>query len=225
MAMIENHYEIDETEQKTGEKESSKWRIIDRVRGVLTSDDRKFYFNDDGEAQSSRDTRYRIRKRVTSSLLDFPILSRYLGSDDKKKVLENIEGTATEVLISGFQLFYELSIELQSQRGHDDGIVEEILEEAITRSHTDSSTIPEPSVSIELEETEPDLDEIKEKLEIDQATPKEYLYYANHGDLEEILIQRAEQGRSIFLRTPSWSEQRIIELDPEMQLQKYNRSN
>lgn len=63
---------------------------LERDRGILTMEDRRFLVGemDYEDQQSARRTRARIRKRVTNALLDFELL-RYLEDRDRNQIFED----------------------------------------------------------------------------------------------------------------------------------------
>lgn len=64
----------------------------DRERGVLTPADRRYLRGETvyDSVQSARDTRYRIRERLRNAILDFNLVTAYMGSDDLERVLDDL---------------------------------------------------------------------------------------------------------------------------------------
>lgn len=63
----------------------------DRDRGILTTADREYLCGEReySSEQSERDARYRIRKRVKNSILDFSILLNHLQDPDRKQIFQS----------------------------------------------------------------------------------------------------------------------------------------
>ncbi|MBB6645062.1 hypothetical protein [Halobellus ruber] len=196
---------------------ADKSTAIDRVRGILTVNDRQILRT--GELE--RNSRYRIRRRLRSSLLDWPIIDRHLPEGDLERVVENHEDMGAEVIISGLSVMYQMAADLSDKKDYNGPLFEDLLAEAISRSEDESGSITKTDISIEVKHSEPELKEIKQKLETDQATTEEYQYFAKKGNIKGFLQQRVDSGRSLFLRTPKWSDNKIIELDPKQELRKY----
>jgi len=101
----------------------------ERGRGVLTPADRAYLRGETEPAsvQSERNTRARVRRRVTDALLDFEVLVRGLEERDREQVFEGLaeDGPAAlDAMASAVALLY---------RGADDAGVdfERVLREGV----------------------------------------------------------------------------------------------
>ena len=71
-----------------------------RKRGILTKQDRKYLLGMvELDGQQKRDTNYRIRDRVDSSLKDIILLADHYPDEELRKIKERIEGVEDEVLL------------------------------------------------------------------------------------------------------------------------------
>lgn len=162
----------------------------DRPRGILTEADRSFLKGkkEFSSEQSERDARYRIRQRIKNSILDFSIITRYLDSKDRDQIfkplaqksgnsLEEFQETLNSeafnqfvedtMLINGvsdtFGFFYKATKSA-------DVSFEEMLESTIEDIESDDGyVVEEVNVSIEIERKQPDIQELKSKMEQGEA--------------------------------------------------------
>jgi len=85
-----------------------------RDRGILSEADRAYLRGETelASVQSERNTRARIRDRITNGILDFEVLVEHLSERDRKLVVENqfesMDGTeAFDALVSAVAFLYQ----------------------------------------------------------------------------------------------------------------------
>jgi hypothetical protein len=152
-----------------------------RDRGILTPDDRKFLEGkkEYSSKQSEVDARYRIRKRIKNGLLDFSLILGRLSGDDRSQIFKsNAPGESRKERLSSEDL-EEFVKQTRFIRGieHTIGFLylgildlgwnfEEVLEAGIKAGEEKRGAVVESvSVQIEVEHSEPDVNELMKKLQ------------------------------------------------------------
>jgi hypothetical protein len=137
-------------------------------RGILTPSDRAYLTGESemNSKQSERNTRFRIRNRIQTSIQDFDIILANLDKKDRHKVFkkiltrdgEPIELTTSHELVQTLTFLYE-GIEEQEYE------FEEVLDLAIAHSETRrGNVVQDINVKISIESEQPDTDELLKRL-------------------------------------------------------------
>lgn len=96
-------------EHKKSQVESYEWRDIDRSRGILTKDDRKYLLGEkDLEGQDEINKRYKIRQRVIQALIDIVVLYIHLDDGDRKQIANDDRVATALTRESAVGLAYDL---------------------------------------------------------------------------------------------------------------------
>ncbi|SDM50543.1 hypothetical protein SAMN04487949_1889 [Halogranum gelatinilyticum] len=151
----------------------------DRDRGILTPDDRKFLKGkkEFSSEQSERDARYRIRKRVKNSILDFSILLHHLDERDRKQVFSKHMAKSSDDEISSEKLREFVESTMFSQ-GISDAIsllylgvsdagdsFEAVLKEGVAGAEESKGYLVDSvSVDIDVSRGKPDMEDLVSKL-------------------------------------------------------------
>jgi hypothetical protein len=136
----------------------------DRPRGVLSTTDREYLTGQQEyeHQQTESNRKQEIRKRVTNSFHDFPILTAYLDKDQRERVFEELNETKLENDLSSFVSFIYKGLNGDIER----------LQEIIRRGLFDGISIDEDgalaadikSISVNIDvEYEPDVDEVYQR--------------------------------------------------------------
>jgi len=176
---------------------SPKWIDIDRKRGIITPSDRRFLSSqDDYEGQESRTKRYRIRERLANGLYDFVDL-RLMPSKDMDRVFSQMADEGP-VLIAAFEVLYT-GIAGLDRDDEKSGVerFEDLLESAIKATEHDAQHITNADVTIEIERTQPDFDDVREKVLAGQTTLEEFIYFMDHGPATDTLSTLADRNEPV----------------------------
>jgi hypothetical protein len=158
------------TEDDVQNEEQPAWKNVNRDRGILTQEDRKYLLGKkEVSGQDERNTRYRIRQRIVNSILDMAFIFEEISVEDRIQVFsdEKLSSERSEF----YSLFVALSL-IRYQNPNSDKMasnIEEHSEDAIKILPTDDiipmeGGMPElsgemvelseldPSVSVDIEE-------------------------------------------------------------------------
>lgn len=115
-------------------------RHIERDRGGLTSGDREFLMDREASeslnAQTIRNRRYRIRKRIVNSMKDFEVAARWLPASDRKSVFESLHESNRDYLK---EIGVFLYLGFQDLGAGKKRFLKEVIEEAERRRGRDVS--------------------------------------------------------------------------------------
>lgn len=96
-------------EYKKSQVGSYEWKDIDRSRGILTKDDRKYLLGEkDLEGQDEINKRYKIRQRVIQALIDIVVLYIHLDDEDRKQIANDDRVATAITRESAVGLAYDL---------------------------------------------------------------------------------------------------------------------
>jgi len=174
-----------------------KWADTNRKRGIITSSDRRFLSDqDDYEGQESRTKRYRIRERLANGLYDFVDL-RLVPSEDMHRVFSHMADEGP-VLIAALEVLYTGITGLDREE-EKSGVerFEDLLKSAIKATEHDAQYVASVEVTIEIERTQPDFDEVREKVLTGQTTLEEFIYFMDHGPATDALATLADRNEPV----------------------------
>ncbi|MBC9988403.1 hypothetical protein E4P24_18840 [Haloferax sp. AS1] len=153
----------------------------DRDRGILTPDDRTYLRGEKeySSEQSEIDARYRIRKRIKDSILDFSVILSNLSQKDREQVFRSNapqQDSGGETSLSDFEEFIKKT---RFVKGIENAIAflylgisdldwdfEEVVEAGVRSAEEKHGKVVENvSVSIHIDYSEPDFEELMLKLE------------------------------------------------------------
>lgn len=158
-----NMVQDNNTEDGVQSEEQPAWKNVNRDRGILTQEDRKYLLGKkEVSGQDERNTRYRIRQRIVNSILDMAFIFEEISIEDRERVFsdEKLSSERSEF----YSLFVALSL-IRYQNSNSDKMasnIEEDIEDAIRLLPTDDTISMEggmtelselvPSVSVDIEE-------------------------------------------------------------------------
>lgn len=173
------------------EATEATWNLIDRPRGILTSDDRAFilgkksYEND----QSARRTRARIRERALHSLIDLYLIRR-LEDRDLDQIID-LEDESRGIglqngIVSAYYVLYDLLTRKYESNENIDMNVSTFMRQAIEAIDLERGYRSEIHIDIKRDELDsPDeiMDRISEEgLGAVTATEFDYLFTTTDAD-------------------------------------------
>lgn len=179
------------TEDGAQNEEQPAWKNVNRDRGILTQEDRKYLLGKkEVSGQDERNTRYRIRQRFINSILDIGFIHK-LEEDDKHQIMSDERLLDGSVRLSSASLLALLArYEHLDDLNETESEIESVLQEALTIIPSDEalklrSGEPEQvrltevvgTVSIELKVAEPDIEKYIAKA-LGYKTPKYSKYLA-----------------------------------------------
>lgn len=188
----------------------------DRDRGILTPDDRMYLRGEKeySSEQSEIDARYRIRKRIKDSILDFSVIFADLAQKDREQVFRSNapqENSDEKTSLGDFEEFVK---ETRFVNGIENAIAflylgicdldwdfEDIVEAGIRSAEEKRGKVVENvSVSIDISYSEPDFEELILKLESGEGLTREEMsalirsneFEIDHAALDQFLKQFEE---------------------------------
>lgn len=170
----------------------------ERPRGILTKEDRRFLRGEkDVDEQTRRDTRYRIRERVKNSLEDFSLLVEALPDEDRGTIFEGLEDR-------GFPPVHDAIVFFYSGLENAGGNFEDVLAASIKRAEMldDPERIIDVSVDIEVNEEEPDVEVVVDRLIDGEGTLDDFNYAIVKGAIVPVLEHYLEQGEELVVSPP-----------------------
>lgn len=170
----------------------------ERPRGILTKEDRRFLRGEkDVDEQTRRDTRYRIRERVKNSLEDFSLLVDALPDEDRDTIFESLEE-------QGFPPVHDALVFFYSGLENADGDFEDVLAASIKRAEmlNDPERMIDVSVDIEVNEEEPDVEVVVDRLIGGEGTLDDFNYAVVKGAIVPVLEHYLEQGEELVVSAP-----------------------
>lgn len=182
--------EASKSVERNSSEETPEWLSINRDRGILTKEDRKFLIGaKDLSDQAKRNARYRVRQRLINSLYDFNLIYESLGDGDLEKVIERVSNsdlekgglTMTNILST---LYYGTIIKNDSVEDSDEefqSLVENSIA-SVERNKRDTYA----KVRFEIERKNPELETLLNKIVGSNATMEEFLYYVTSAEEEEM---------------------------------------
>lgn len=130
---------------------------LDRDRGILTVEDRKFLFRQTEyeHPQSARRRRAKIRQRVKNAFLDFVILE-YMEARDRDQIFDSDDNRAEmgSGFASAFLFLYDALVRSREDNEHIDMNLNIYLEQAVEAVDQSRGYRTEFEMSIEREEFE-----------------------------------------------------------------------
>ena len=160
------------TEDGVQNEKQPAWKNVNRDRGILTQEDRKYLLGKkEVSGQDERNTRYRIRQRFINSILDLGFIHK-LGEDDTYQIMSDERLLDGSVRLSSASLLALLArYEHPDDLNETESEIESVLQESLTVIPSDErlkllSGEPEQvrltdvvgTVSIELKVAEPDIE-------------------------------------------------------------------
>lgn len=170
----------------------------ERPRGILTKEDRRFLRGEkDVDEQIRRDTRYRIRERVKNSLEDFSLLVNLLPDEDRNTIFEGLEERGFPPVHNALVFFYLGLKEV-------DGDFKDVLAASIKRAEMldDPERVIDVSVNIEVDEEEPDVEVVVERLIAGEGTLDDFNYAVVKGAIVPVLEHYLKQGEELQVSPP-----------------------
>lgn len=158
----------------------------DRQRGILSKADREYLLGEkpDLSDQGERDTRYRIRNRIESAILDFDLLEGALDFHDIELVFSHLDDEdLSSVVRFVFLGLVNASDGLDQAKEHLEGIIEAALY-PVYDFLDDEHILEEINVDISAERTRPDVEELKRKYTRGEETFEELRYLRESDEFE-----------------------------------------
>jgi len=183
-----------------------------RPRGILTKKDREFLISqEDFDAQTKRDKRYRIRNRVVDAYLDFQVLETFLPEEDREKIFEELREKYTFTAISDtLQFTYSGVSDLDEE-------FEQALESVIVNHERKKNpdVIPHVSVDIDIRTEEVSVEDAINRFLEGEGTFKEFNFLMSQPDgLHQLADKVEEAERDAKMLPPEEdAEPRTIEPD------------
>lgn len=173
----------------------------ERPRGILTKEDRRFLTGKkEVSEQTARDTRYRIRERVKNSLADFGLLHD-LPDDDRKTIFESLDHQGLPAVGDALSFLY---LGVKDIEEDFETLLARAIKEAMFRK--DPERIISVSVDIEIEEEEPSVEDVIDRLIAGEGTLNDFNYLAVKGEIIPVLEHYLEQEEDLHLTAPSNSD-------------------
>lgn len=175
--------------------------FINRPRGVITADDRKFLAGEKelGD-QGSRDARYRIRKRIQDSILDLHFLFHELEERDYEHIFK--EYPSDSIILRDSIGFFFKGLDTASDSPNDTAeVFEKLLEQSINNSLVDSEyLLNNIEVEINIDSEIPDISELLRKFDREDESLEEFMYLLRNDliedqeDMSRRLFQHVKEG-------------------------------
>lgn len=127
--------------------------LLDRERGILTPEDRKYLFGEKEykHPESARNRRAKIRQRVRNSLLDFVVL-KYLEPRDREQIFNTDDPEIPGGLSSAFIFLYDALVRSKEDNVNVDLNLNVYIEQAVQIADQERGYRSEVSVEIDREE-------------------------------------------------------------------------
>lgn len=170
----------------------------ERPRGILTKEDRRFLRGEkDVDEQTRRDTRYRIRERVKNSLADFSLLVDALSDEDRNTIFESLEDQGFPPVLNALVFFYS-GLENVGEN------FEDVLATSIKRAEMldNPERMIDVSVDIEVNEEEPDVEVVIDRLTAGEGTLDDFNYAVVKGAIVPVLEHYLDQGEELQVSPP-----------------------
>ena len=167
------------------------YKEIDRDRGFLTVDDRRYLAGErELEGQHERNTRFRIRERSKQAILDLGCLVEYLSEGDWNQIASNDGIDSRLVRSTALAALYNLYIHGDSDQPLLEWFEDE-LESTILHHHPWSEQEHlgrSVRVDIDIEEKGKSLRDIEQAvISGKQVTIQEATFYTRYGDNDWVL--------------------------------------
>jgi hypothetical protein len=172
------------------DKRTPKPDDTDRNRGILTQADREYLLGEkDLKSQSEREARQRIRDRLENALLDISLLNHRISENDREMVADSVLPDTEEGnfhLFDGLNLLFEMT--LDTSEDADQALTrferenKDVIESVIKR--VKDNILIDINVDIDMDERDPDIEELVKKYENDKETLDELMYLQNEGAIE-----------------------------------------
>ena len=181
------------------------YRQLDRDRGFLTADDRRYLAGErELEGQHERNTRFRIRGRTKQALLDLGVLVDYLHAGDWAQIAADEDIDNRLVRSTALAALYHLYIHGDADEPLLDWFADE-LESAILQHHpwSDQEHLGRSvTVDIEIAEQGPSLKEIEQAvISGKEVGLQEAAFYTRFGD-NDWVVDRLEDKLKEFDDVP-----------------------
>lgn len=169
-----------------------------RPRGILSTTDREYLTGQQEyeHQQTESNRKQEIRKRVTNSFHDFPILTAYLDKDQRQRVFEELDETKLENDLSSFISFVYKGLNGDIERLQE--IVRRGLFNGISVDEDDTLAADIKSISVNIDvEYEPDVDEVYQRFresEDEQLMPEEIGLLVRKGKLTSEDLEKLDRS-------------------------------
>lgn len=194
---------------------------VDRPRGILSPEDRKFLLGETEYSTSAgaRRRRQKIRERVTHAMLDFQILE-YLEARDRDQIFEGPD--RRDLLASGFAgsffFLYDALTRSREDTEHIDLNLEAYLSQAI--EHVEKARGYRATVDLEIQR-----EELSEPEEIFERLKQDGFRSLNAAELDILWFSEEVDAAAFasFLNQELSGDEDLRALDIEKEREWYNK--
>lgn len=183
-----------------------------RPRGILTKKDRKFLIDqEEYDAQTKRDKRYRIRNRVVNAYLDFNILTTFLPDKDRNRVFERIRDeyniwNTTDAIIFTYSGLEDLGEDFEP-------VLKSIIENHERSKNPDC--IPHVTVDIDIRTENISTEDAINRFVEGEATFKEFNFLMGKPEGLHQLADKIEETDTDAKMEPPEEDAEPATIDPE----------
>lgn len=166
------------------------WDEPHRARGIFTESDREYLLGKtDLSGQDERNTRYRIRERITEALHDVALMTEEIEDRDLRQIVDNIDSQVVSISL----LFLAYRILANTDHYMSENAITDFEYFAIEAIRgveedyaEDSEVIIDVDVDVEIERSEIDdnIEGIFEKMKELEATHEEFAYFVQNASEE-----------------------------------------